>query len=66
MAKILPFPKQLQQQQPVFEVDHCAGCQEGIEGDYWEVTIPLADGRQKHIALCDDCNEEVIKHGVVL
>lgn len=63
MAQILEFPKQ---PQSLYAVDQCAGCQKDIQGDYWEVTIPLADGREKHIALCDDCNEEVIKHGVSL
>lgn len=64
MADILMFPKK--KQQHIYLLDHCAGCGYAVTGDYWEVTIPLATHAAKHIALCDDCNEEVIKQGVSL
>lgn len=61
MGQVLAFP---QQQQHVFKVSHCAGCQEKIKGDYWEVTVPVGATILEHIALCDDCNEETMQLGI--
>ena len=63
MATVIPFP---QQQQHIFTVTNCAGCQEVVTDSYWEVSIPKEGNKMEHIALCDECNEELMKHGVVL
>lgn len=63
MAVVIPFP---QQQQHIFAVKQCAGCQKPVTDSYWEVDIPKEKNIVEHIALCDSCNEELMKHGVVL
>lgn len=64
MATIIPFP---QQHQHVYSTTVCAGCHQPLPDDYWELTLPPTTGLiVEHLALCDPCNDELMKHGVVL
>ncbi|EIM05333.1 hypothetical protein A1A1_16755 [Planococcus antarcticus DSM 14505] len=61
MATIFLFPVKEQQQPTTI----CTGCSKSIRGDYWEVGVPKEQGKE-YLALCNSCNDELMKHGVVL
>ena len=63
MATIIPFPINNNQQQP--SLKHCAGCSSVIKGDYWEVGLPQGS-KKEYLALCEDCNQDMLDHGVIL
>lgn len=56
MGKVVPFSDK----QPVYQVDHCAGCKQRVRKDYHEITMP----GPTYIALCDSCFEDAVKEGI--
>ena len=68
MAVIIPFPLKNtiaagEGARP--KLPECAGCHQDLPGDYWEVGIPAGDSKE-YLALCDSCNADMLKHGVIL
>lgn len=62
MAKLV----ELQPRKHVYDIDQCAGCGDVIEGDYTELGLPSADGKEiKHIALCVSCSGVAAKEGAI-
>jgi hypothetical protein len=58
MAQIIQFPRITN------DLEKCAGCQQPLTENYYQVELPISAGEIKHIGLCESCHADAAAIGI--